>query len=54
VVVVVGSRFRKERGDGGKLIDVEVVQHRGRRCLAIMRSRRWVKRMASVLGAGPW
>jgi hypothetical protein len=51
VVVAVGSRFRKERGDGGKLVDVEVVWHHGWRCLAMVSSQRWAKRMASALGA---
>jgi hypothetical protein len=54
VVVAVSSWFGKEQGDVGKLVDVEVVRHRGRRCLAIVSSRQQVKQMVLTLGAGPW
>jgi hypothetical protein len=38
VVVVVGSRFKKERGNGGELVDVKAGQHHGRRCRAMVSS----------------
>jgi hypothetical protein len=38
VVVAVGSRFRKERGNGGELIDVKAERHHGRRCRATVSS----------------
>jgi hypothetical protein len=55
VVVAVGSRFGKERGDGGKVGVVEAGRHHGRRCRAKVSSQRWVKRMASAsLWSSSW